>query len=93
MTSRRYLARVGKVKLKTIKDWCRQILRGLEYLHTHDPPIIHRDIKVTFSSLSLSLSIGRGPSVNDIPRASVLHVRVSSSRTAHLLLSLSPSIV
>ena len=44
-TLKEYLARVGKVKLKTIKDWCRQILRGLEYLHTHDPPIIHRDIK------------------------------------------------
>lgn len=28
-----------------MKNWCRQILRGLNYLHTHDPPVIHRDLK------------------------------------------------
>ncbi|XP_021847227.2 probable serine/threonine-protein kinase WNK10 [Spinacia oleracea] len=28
-----------------IKNWCRQILNGLVFLHTHNPPIIHRDIK------------------------------------------------
>ena len=28
-----------------IKHWCKQILQGLEYLHTRDPPVIHRDIK------------------------------------------------
>ncbi|KNA22587.1 hypothetical protein SOVF_032760 [Spinacia oleracea] len=28
-----------------IKSWCIQILRGLEYLHNQNPPIIHRDVK------------------------------------------------
>ena len=28
-----------------MKSWCRQILNGLKYLHTREPPIIHRDIK------------------------------------------------
>ncbi|KNA20380.1 hypothetical protein SOVF_053040 [Spinacia oleracea] len=29
-----------------IKNWCRQILQGLDYLHSHNPPIIHRDVKL-----------------------------------------------
>ncbi|KAJ3680155.1 hypothetical protein LUZ60_016433 [Juncus effusus] len=33
------------VDLKAIKSWARQILKGLEYLHSHNPPIIHRDLK------------------------------------------------
>ncbi|XP_021737562.1 probable serine/threonine-protein kinase WNK10 [Chenopodium quinoa] len=28
-----------------IKNWCRQILSALHYLHTNNPPITHRDIK------------------------------------------------
>lgn len=28
-----------------IKNWARQILKGLAYLHSHDPPVIHRDLK------------------------------------------------
>jgi len=32
--------------LRAVKDWCRQILEGLNYLHTRTPPIIHRDIKL-----------------------------------------------
>ena len=31
--------------MKAVKNWARQILRGLVYLHGHDPPIIHRDLK------------------------------------------------
>ena len=41
-----YLKRIKSPRLKVIKTWCREILQGLEYLHTMKPnPIIHRDIK------------------------------------------------
>ncbi|KAI8804700.1 kinase-like domain-containing protein [Cladochytrium replicatum] len=35
----------GPVKPKVLKNWCRQVLSGLHYLHTRNPPIIHRDLK------------------------------------------------
>ncbi|RKP02972.1 hypothetical protein CXG81DRAFT_29392 [Caulochytrium protostelioides] len=35
----------GSIKPKVLKNWARQILSGLHYLHTRDPPIIHRDLK------------------------------------------------
>lgn len=41
----RYRLRYPRVHLKAIKIWARQILDGLVYLHSHDPPVIHRDIK------------------------------------------------
>lgn len=31
--------------MRAIKIWARQILSGLIYLHGHDPPVIHRDLK------------------------------------------------
>ncbi|XP_054825803.1 serine/threonine-protein kinase WNK8 [Prosopis cineraria] len=42
---RRYRRMHKNVELKAIKNWARQILRGLCYLHSLDPPIIHRDLK------------------------------------------------
>lgn len=41
----RYIRKLQTPNYKVIKRWCRQILKGLLYLHSHDPPIIHRDIK------------------------------------------------
>ncbi|KAF9183132.1 Serine/threonine-protein kinase wnk1 [Haplosporangium sp. Z 11] len=46
-TLKQYLKKTlkGALKPKVVKSWCRQILQGLAYMHTHDPPIIHRDLK------------------------------------------------
>ncbi|KAI8901435.1 kinase-like domain-containing protein, partial [Globomyces pollinis-pini] len=35
----------GSIKPKIIRNWCKQILSGLHYLHTREHPIIHRDLK------------------------------------------------
>ncbi|KAF8405865.1 hypothetical protein HHK36_007943 [Tetracentron sinense] len=42
---RQYLKKHKKVDMKAVKGWARQILMGLIYLHSHNPPIIHRDLK------------------------------------------------
>ncbi|CEG67388.1 Putative WNK protein kinase [Rhizopus microsporus] len=45
-TLREYIRKLVPLpNLKIIKRWSRQILKGLAYLHGHNPPIIHRDIK------------------------------------------------
>ncbi|EPS71002.1 hypothetical protein M569_03748, partial [Genlisea aurea] len=44
-TLREYRNKYARVDIRAIKDWARQILKGLEYLHSHDPPVIHRDLK------------------------------------------------
>jgi WNK lysine deficient protein kinase len=33
------------VNIRAVKQWCKQILKGLLYLHSRSPPIIHRDLK------------------------------------------------
>ncbi|XP_057973673.1 probable serine/threonine-protein kinase WNK6 isoform X2 [Malania oleifera] len=42
---RQYRKKHKKVDMRAVKGWARQILMGLDYLHCHDPPIIHRDLK------------------------------------------------
>ncbi|XP_057783235.1 serine/threonine-protein kinase WNK1-like isoform X3 [Salvia miltiorrhiza] len=44
-TLRQYRLKHKRVNIRAIKHWCRQILQGLLYLHSHDPPVIHRDLK------------------------------------------------
>ena len=39
------MRRFKSIKPKVIRNWGRQILRGLHFLHTRSPPIIHRDLK------------------------------------------------
>ncbi|KAL5722254.1 non-specific serine/threonine protein kinase [Ranunculus cassubicifolius] len=40
-----YTKKHRRVSMKGVKKWCRQILRGIEYLHTHNHCIIYGDIK------------------------------------------------
>jgi WNK lysine deficient protein kinase len=40
-----HLKKFKNLRKGVIKKWCINILESLEYLHTRDPPIIHRDIK------------------------------------------------
>ncbi|XP_032893427.1 serine/threonine-protein kinase WNK1 isoform X14 [Amblyraja radiata] len=44
-TLKTYLKRFKVMKIKVLRSWCRQILKGLHFLHTRTPPIIHRDLK------------------------------------------------
>uniref|UniRef100_A0A0N4U3W6 non-specific serine/threonine protein kinase n=1 Tax=Dracunculus medinensis TaxID=318479 RepID=A0A0N4U3W6_DRAME len=44
-TLKMYLKRFKRINIKVLKSWCRQILKGLSFLHSRDPPVIHRDLK------------------------------------------------
>lgn len=54
---RDYRKKHHRVSLKALKKWSRQILRGLEYLHTHEPCIIHRDLNC--SNIFINGNIGK----------------------------------
>lgn len=44
-TLKTYLKRFKKINQRVLKSWSRQILKGLHFLHTRSPPVIHRDLK------------------------------------------------
>ncbi|XP_034046057.1 serine/threonine-protein kinase WNK4 [Thalassophryne amazonica] len=44
-TLKTYLRRFRQMKLKLLQRWSFQILKGLQFLHSRNPPILHRDLK------------------------------------------------
>ncbi|XP_053707539.1 serine/threonine-protein kinase WNK4-like isoform X2 [Synchiropus splendidus] len=60
-TLKTYLRRFRPVKMKLLRRWSGQILRGLFFLHSRSPPILHRDLKcdnVFITGPSASVKIG-----------------------------------
>ncbi|PSS26590.1 Serine/threonine-protein kinase [Actinidia chinensis var. chinensis] len=54
---RDYRKKHRHVSVKALKKWSIQILKGLDYLHTHDPCIIHRDLNC--SNIFINGNIGK----------------------------------
>lgn len=54
---RKYRNKHRHVSIKALKKWSKQVLEGLEYLHTHDPCIIHRDLNC--SNIFINGNIGQ----------------------------------
>ena len=44
-TLKSFIDKVQVIRWKIAKRWAVQILKGLDYLHSQDPPVIHRDLK------------------------------------------------
>ncbi|KAL5722181.1 non-specific serine/threonine protein kinase [Ranunculus cassubicifolius] len=53
-----YTKKHRRVSKRGVKKWCRQILRGVEYLHTHNPCIIHADLKLKIGDFGMSKIVG-----------------------------------
>lgn len=76
---REYRKRHRHVSIKAIKKWARQVLRGLDYLHTHEPCIIHRDLNC--SNIFINGNIGK-VKIGDFGLAAI----VGKSHVAHSIL-------
>ncbi|KAL8142185.1 hypothetical protein V2J09_015217, partial [Rumex salicifolius] len=76
---RKYRRKHKHVSLKALKKWSKQILAGLEYLHTHEPCVIHRDINC--SNVFVNGNIGQ-VKIGDMGMAIV----VGKSHAAHSIL-------
>ncbi|XP_047271229.1 probable serine/threonine-protein kinase WNK11 isoform X2 [Capsicum annuum] len=76
---RDYRKKHRRVSIKALKKWSRQILQGLDYLHTHDPCVIHRDLNC--SNIFINGNVGK-VKIGDLGLATV----VGKSHAAHSLL-------
>ncbi|KAA8549494.1 hypothetical protein F0562_001178 [Nyssa sinensis] len=75
-TLREYRKKYKRVDIRAIKVWARQILAGLVYLHGHDPPVIHRDLKC--DNIFVNGHLGQ-VKIGDLGLAAILR----GSQTAH----------
>jgi serine/threonine protein kinase len=70
-----------------VKKWSLQILAGLDYLHSHDPPVIHRDLKcdnIFMNSGKGEIKIGDlGLSICMKDKKYVLVILVTNSVSSH----------
>ncbi|KAK2833945.1 hypothetical protein Q5P01_017834 [Channa striata] len=60
-TLKTYLRRFRQMKLKLLQRWSFQILKGLQFLHSRCPPVLHRDLKcdnIFITGPSASVKIG-----------------------------------
>ncbi|GFP83289.1 probable serine/threonine-protein kinase wnk11 [Phtheirospermum japonicum] len=76
---RDYRKKHRHVSVQALKKWAVQILRGLVYLHTHEPCIIHRDLNC--SNIFINGNIGK-VKIGDLGLATV----VGKSHAAHSLI-------
>ncbi|EYU42745.1 hypothetical protein ABFS82_13G002300 [Erythranthe guttata] len=76
---RDYRKRHRHVSIQALKKWGVQILRGLEYLHTHEPCVIHRDLNC--SNIFINGNIGK-VKIGDLGLATM----VGKNHAAHSLL-------
>ncbi|KAF8010494.1 hypothetical protein BT93_J1201 [Corymbia citriodora subsp. variegata] len=75
-TLRNYRKKHQRLHIRAIKNWAVQILHGLVYLHGHDPPVIHRDLKCDNLFVNGHLAQVK---IGDLGLAAILH----GSRAAH----------
>ncbi|KAL2333062.1 hypothetical protein Fmac_014275 [Flemingia macrophylla] len=75
-TLREYRKKYKHIGIQAIKSWARQILQGLVYLHEHDPPVIHRDLKC--DNIFINGHLGQ-VKIGDLGLAAILH----GSQPAH----------
>ncbi|KAI9186256.1 hypothetical protein LWI28_015324 [Acer negundo] len=76
---REYRKKHRHVSMKALKKWSKQILKGLHYLHTHEPCIIHRDLNC--SNVFVNGNIGQ-VNIGDLGLAAI----VGKSHSAHSIL-------
>ena len=78
----RYRKKYRRVDIRAIKYWARKILKGLVYLHGHDPPVIHRDLKC--DNIFVNGHLGE-VKIGDLGLAAILR----GSQSAHSVIGIS----
>uniref|UniRef100_A0A7N0VK36 non-specific serine/threonine protein kinase n=1 Tax=Kalanchoe fedtschenkoi TaxID=63787 RepID=A0A7N0VK36_KALFE len=78
-TLREYTQKYKRIDIRAVKNWARQILHGLAYLHNHNPPVIHRDLKC--DNIFVNGHLGQ-VKIGDLGLAAILH----DSQHAHSII-------